>query len=92
MTTPRQGDLRTPFDRHLDAFNRQDLDGLLAGFTDDAVWITGTDSFRGRDELTELFRGAFAVAPVLRAVSVLVDGGRIAAAKIYREGSADLPG
>ncbi|WP_246631386.1 nuclear transport factor 2 family protein [Pseudonocardia nigra] len=107
--------------RHLDAFNRQDLDTLLDGFTADARWVTGTSSFRGRAELADLFRGAFPVSPTLRPLSVLaagdrvaaelreylvhdgvpaefaiagfyrIESGRIAAAKIYREGSADLP-
>jgi uncharacterized protein len=44
--------------RHVDAFNAGDLDALLSGFTDDALWITGTSTVRGRAELTELFEGA----------------------------------
>lgn len=114
-------DLRALFDSHLTAFNHQDLDTLLAGFAADAVWVTGTDVFRGHAQLADLFGGAFALAPTLRAATVLIDGDRvaaeltehlvhqgkeslfaiagfyrfsgerIAAAKIYREGSATLP-
>ncbi len=59
--------------RHVDAFNAHDLDGLLACFADDATWVTGTDRFRGKDELEHLFRAAFdALAPRLTIVSLLV--------------------
>jgi len=105
--------------RHLDAFNAHDLDALMAGFTDDAVWITGTTVVRGRADLTAFFSAAMSgVSPTLTVESLLVDGeraacqltetltvrnkektffiaafygfrdGRIAAAKVYREGSA----
>jgi uncharacterized protein (TIGR02246 family) len=107
--------------RHVDAFNAHDLAGLLACFTNDATWVTGTSRFRGRSELERLFGGAFrALAPTLTIENMLVEGdrvacelredytvdgvartdriagfyrvesGRIAAAKIYREGSADV--
>lgn len=106
---------------HVDAFNAGDLDALMAGFTDDAVWVTGTTAVRGRAELTELFAGAIAgLRPRLAVHDALADGdrvacqmtetlvaggeersypiagfyrlrdGRIAAAKIYREGSAEV--
>lgn len=106
---------------HFDAFNARDLDALLAGFTDDAVWITGTDLARGRAELTALFEGALReLSPTLvvqdllavgdrvacRLVETLTAGeeertffiagfyqvrdGRIAWAKVYREGSAEV--
>lgn len=113
---------RAAVQAHLDAFNTRDLDALLAGFTDDAVWRTGTDTVRGRAELTGLFGWALAnLLPVLALRTLVADGdraaceltetfthegrrrevpivgffrfapdGRIAAATIYREGSADL--
>jgi hypothetical protein len=105
----------------VDAFNSRDLDRLMAGFTDDVVWITGTTTVRGRAELTELFANAMAgLLPALVIESLLAEGdrvacqltetltvdgdertfsiagfyalrgGRIASAKIYREGSADI--
>ncbi|WP_265444665.1 nuclear transport factor 2 family protein [Flexivirga meconopsidis] len=111
-------------DAHVTAFNARDLPGLLAGFTEDAVWVTGRYTCSGQAELRELFSGTFAaIAPQLRVLRVVggdaasvvaaelvetmtVEGtvvqapiagfytlrdGRIAAAKIYREGSADIP-
>jgi uncharacterized protein (TIGR02246 family) len=106
---------------HIRAFNDRDLLSLLAGFTDDAVWITGGSVARGRTELTELFTGALErLLPTLTLETLLIDGdraacqlverftvsghrrtdsiagffrirdGRIAAAKIYREGSAEV--
>lgn len=107
--------------RHVAAFNNRDLDALLAGFTDDAVWITGTTVARGRAELADLFESAMTrLLPTLTVDEILIDGdrvaaqlterlthagdehtfpiagfyhlrnGRIASAKIYREGSAEL--
>lgn len=106
---------------HVEAFNTRDLDALMAGFTDDAVWITGKTTVRGRAGLTELFATAMdGLLPTLtiqnlivghgQAAAQLVEvftfegvehtdniagfyairDGRIASAKIYREGSADV--
>jgi uncharacterized protein (TIGR02246 family) len=106
---------------HVRAFNDRDLLALLAGFTDDAVWITGSSVARGRTELTELFTAALEqLLPTLTLETLLIDGddaacqlverytvsghrrmdsiagffrirdGRIATAKIYREGSAEV--
>ncbi|MEV0582568.1 nuclear transport factor 2 family protein [Nonomuraea sp. NPDC050310] len=106
---------------HVDAFNARDLDALMAGFTEDASWVTGTSRVQGRAELTELFAGAMeGLLPTLVIHELLAEGdraacemtetltvdgeersfaiagfyrlreGRIAAAKIYREGSAEL--
>ena len=106
--------------RHIDAFNEGDLDALLAGFTDDAAWVTGTSTARGRAELAELFEGAISqlrprldldelIAERDRVACELTEtlpgdvpqtfaiagfyrlrDGRIASAKIYREGSAKI--
>ncbi|WP_033291959.1 nuclear transport factor 2 family protein [Amycolatopsis jejuensis] len=107
--------------RHVAAFNGRDLHALLDGFTDDAVWITGSSVVRGRDELTELFSSAMEqLLPTLTVENVIadgdqiaaqlterlthngseqifaiagfyrLDGDRIASAKVYREGSAEL--
>jgi uncharacterized protein (TIGR02246 family) len=106
---------------HVEAFNTHDLETLMSGFADDAVWITGRTTARGRTELTELFAGAMeGLLPALTIQNLIVgtdraacqmvevftfDGtervehiagfyeiadGRIASAKIYREGSADV--
>ncbi|GAA3576015.1 hypothetical protein GCM10022222_70910 [Amycolatopsis ultiminotia] len=107
--------------RHVDAFNDRDLEALLAGFTDDAVWVTGGSVVHGRKELAELFSDALEqLLPTLTIENVIADGdrvaaqlteqlthngvgrqfsiagfyrfegGRIASAKIYREGNAEL--
>ncbi|WP_042402568.1 nuclear transport factor 2 family protein [Streptacidiphilus carbonis] len=60
---------------HLDAFNAGDLDALMAGFADDAVWRTGSDTAAGRPELTELFGWAMAnIMPKLTVRSVVAEG------------------
>ncbi|HEU5349424.1 MAG TPA: nuclear transport factor 2 family protein [Ktedonobacterales bacterium] len=59
---------------HIAAFNAHDLQRLLAGLADDAVWQTGRDTFRGRPELATLFQRAFsAIAPRLTIRSLLID-------------------
>jgi hypothetical protein len=95
---------------------------LLTGLAPDVVWQTGGDTYRGHEELTALFGGAFrAIAPKLTIYSLLIDHDRaacelqegmtvdgvareefiagfyrvdtqglITAAKIYRQGSADV--
>lgn len=114
-------DAATVIRDHVRAFNTRDLDALLAGFTDDAVWITGTSVARGRAELAGLFADAMAgLLPTLTLETLLAQGdraaaqmtetltaggreqtfsiaafyllrdGRIASAKVYREGSAEI--
>ena len=46
--------------RHIDAFNARDLEALVACFSTDATWITGTDAFQGSAAYPELFGVAFA--------------------------------
>jgi ketosteroid isomerase-like protein len=46
-------------DHHLDAFTGQDLDECLADYTDDSVIITNMGTFRGLDEIEDLFAGLF---------------------------------
>ncbi|MEV0569275.1 SAM-dependent methyltransferase [Dactylosporangium sp. NPDC050588] len=65
--------------RHVDAFNARDLDALMAGFTEDALWITGTSIARGRGELAELFAGAMTgLLPTLVVQDLIADGDRAA--------------
>ena len=106
---------------HVDAFNARDLDALMACFTEDALWVTGTSIVRGHGELTGLFAGALTeLLPTLVIRDLLVEGDRaaceltetltvageertyfiagfyrlrgdrIASAKIYREGRAEI--
>jgi uncharacterized protein len=115
------GDPASVVRRHVDAFNARDLDMLLGCFSEDAIWVTGADRFRGAAALRELFASAFEeLAPRLYLKSLLAEGdlvacelredysaagversdhiagfyrveaGLISAAKIYREGSADI--
>lgn len=107
--------------RHVAAFNARDVEGLMAGFTEDAVWVTGTTVVRGRAELTGFFASAMeGLLPSLAVETLLAADDRVAceltetlttageertfsiagfyelrdglisAAKIYREGSADV--
>jgi hypothetical protein len=46
-------------DHHLDAFTAQDLDETLVDYTDDSVIITNMGTFRGLDEIEDLFAGLF---------------------------------
>ncbi|MFJ4987182.1 nuclear transport factor 2 family protein [Streptomyces sp. NPDC088732] len=106
---------------HVRAFNARDVDGLLTGFTEDAVWITGSTTVRGRAALREFFGEAMrGLLPTLEVRDLIVEGtraacqmtetltyggetrsypiaafyvlrdGLVAAAKVYREGSADV--
>src|SRR5213080_1824407 len=64
---------------HVDAFNKKDLEALLAGFAEDAAWITGSTSVRGRDELAALFGDAMTgLLPSLHIQNLLVDDGQVA--------------
>jgi hypothetical protein len=64
---------------HVAAFNAQDLQRLLTGLAEDAVWQTGQDTVRGHDKLAVLYSNAFRViAPRLTILSLLIDQGRAA--------------
>lgn len=64
---------------HVVSFNSSDLDGLLACFSADATWVTGTDHFRGTAELAKLFESAFSeLSPKLSIESMVVDGDQVA--------------
>jgi hypothetical protein len=107
---------------HIAAFNADDLDALVAGFSDDAIFATGEDLFVGARGIRALFADALAnldatlelrraavqgglvacelterivVSGVVHelhlAAFYTVRAGRIARAKIYREGTADPP-
>jgi limonene-1,2-epoxide hydrolase/heme-degrading monooxygenase HmoA len=64
---------------HIVAFNARDLDRLLACFSADATWITGTDRFRGKAQLAKLFGSAFSeLSPELTITSMLADRNHVA--------------
>lgn len=84
-------DVAAAIGEHVRAFNERDIDALMSGFTDDACWITGSSVARGQAELRELFASAMTgLLPTLTVQNLLATSGRIASAKIYREGSAEL--
>ena len=64
---------------HIAAFNAQNLYQLLAGFTEDAVWRTGKDTFRGREEFAQLFSEAFrTITPSLTIRSMVIGQDQVA--------------
>jgi heme-degrading monooxygenase HmoA len=64
---------------HIVAFNAKDLDRLLACFSADATWATGSDHFRGTVELAHLFANAFSdLTPELSIITMVVDGDQVA--------------
>jgi|GEM_PF-6394365 len=74
-----QSDAAVIIQTHVEAFNARDLKNLMAGFTEDASWVTGESVFRGRDELTELFSSAMdGLLPLLEIQNLLTDGDRAA--------------
>jgi len=65
---------------HVDAFNRRDLGAVVAGFTQDAVWITGQTTVCGHAGLAELFGGAMTgLLPTLTVQNLIAVAGRAAA-------------
>jgi ketosteroid isomerase-like protein len=74
---------------HIDAFNAHDTDRLLAGLSDDALWATGQDVFRGRAALAALFDdGLWAMNPSLE-VRTIVSGEDASAAELMEELTVD---
>jgi ketosteroid isomerase-like protein len=53
-------DTRSVFEHHVDAFGEQDLEETMADYTDESVVVTNAGTFRGLDEIKELFTGLFA--------------------------------
>ena len=63
---------------HIEAFNARDLGVLMAGLSEDASWVTGTDRLRGAAALEQLFAAAFAeISPRLHVESLLVQDDRV---------------
>lgn len=66
----------TLVEAHLDAFNRADLDAVMAGFADDAVFTVGDQTAIGARAIRSLFADSFAqpVAARLELARDVVDG------------------
>jgi hypothetical protein len=80
-------DVAAAIGEHVRAFNDRDIDALMSGFTDDACWITGSaaacqliDRLQAHGKERACFIAGF----------YRFRDGRIASAKIYREGSAEV--
>lgn len=70
---------------HFDAFNAGDIDALMAGFTDDAVFATGEHLVVGARGLRAMFTDALSsLAPVLEAQSTVVQNGVVACELVER--------
>ncbi len=60
---------------HVAAFNAHDSVRLRAGFATEVVWTTGADTFRGSDEVAEVFDPwLWALTPALEVLNLVVDG------------------
>lgn len=61
---------------HLDAFNRADLDAVMAGFAEDAVFTVGDQTAIGARAISALFADSFAspVAARLMLARAVIDG------------------
>ena len=64
---------------HVDAFNAGDVDALIAGFTDDAVFVTGDHMVVGTRGLRVMFSDALAnLSPQMELRSIVVQHGVVA--------------
>lgn len=50
-------------DHHIQTFQQNDLDGVMADYTEESVLITPDRTFKGLAEIRENFVGAFAALP-----------------------------
>lgn len=51
------------FDHHMKAFGENDLEGIMADYTDESVLITPDATYSGLDEIRKGFEGAFKMFP-----------------------------
>jgi hypothetical protein len=65
---------------HVAAFNARDVERPMAGFTDDAVWVTGQDVVTGRHDLAVFFAAAISgLLPTLQVLAVVAEADTAAA-------------
>lgn len=50
---------KSVYEHHIQAFQDQDLDAIMADYSEDSVVVTADETFRGIDEITEMFEGFF---------------------------------
>lgn len=84
----RKDDANSPVQvvgEHVAAFNARDLDRLLACFTADATWVTGSDRLRGTAELANLFASAFTELNAKLTIQNMVGGGDWVACELHEQ-------
>lgn len=65
---------KSAIQEHLNAFNSCDRARLLDGLAEDVVWATGTDVWRGREALAELFdEPLWGLHPHIEVVRLIVE-------------------
>lgn len=62
-TAPDEAKTKEVLDHHWATFQSNDLEGVMADYTDESILITPNRTFKGLEEIRENFVGAFAVFP-----------------------------
>ena len=60
---PDEAKTKEVLDHHWNTFQANDLDGVMADYTDESILITPDKTFKGLKEIRENFVGAFAAFP-----------------------------
>lgn len=63
MPTVDEAVTQKVLDHHIQTFQQNDLDGVMADYTEESVLITPDRTFKGLAEIRENFVGAFAALP-----------------------------
>ncbi len=74
--------------RHINAFNNQDVDALLADFAPSAIWVTG-DYMVPEGQLREFFTSAMESLTPQLTLRRVVDGGSVVAIEMTEEWTHD---
>ena len=62
-TAPDEAKTKEVLDHHWNTFQTNDLDGVMADYTDESILVTPDKTFKGLAEIRENFVGAFAAFP-----------------------------
>ena len=60
---PDEAKTKEVLDHHWNTFQTNDLDGVMADYTDESILVTPDKTFKGLAEIRENFVGAFAAFP-----------------------------
>jgi ketosteroid isomerase-like protein len=86
---PRREATRALVLGHVAAFNDHSTERLLAGLSEDVVWVTGQDRVAGQDGVRDLFDDwLWSLDPMLTVRSLVVDRS-LAAAELVEELTVD---